>query len=123
VAGQEPAVGPEQLQAEPVPAVPRVALRPGGGHPHLGQRPGGQHPVVAAGEERREPGQVLRGRPELAGRRHLPGVLGRLGLHDIGPRVDGKPPGVRRLRLNGGAGHAQRFQDLPPQDVGPVRAA
>ncbi len=119
MAVQHPTVVTEQLQAEPVAAGPDVVAGRRGGSSHLGQRLRGQDPLVAVKQERGEPAQVVRGRPKLSGRGHQPGAFGRLELHDIRPRMHGEPLRVRRVGRHGGAGHAERVQDLLAQRLLP----
>ena len=120
MAVQHPPVVAEQLQAEPVSAGPGLVAGRRGRRAHLGQRRRGQHPVVAVQQEDGEPAQVLRGRPELPRRRHQPGGIGRLELHDVRPRVHRETARVRLLGRQGGAGHGERAQDLLPQRVLPA---
>ena len=123
MAVQHPPVVAEQLQAEPVSAGPGLVAGRRGRRAHLGQRRRGQHPVVAVQQEDGELAQVLRGRPELPRRGHQPGGIGRLELHDVRPRVHRETARVRLLGRQGGAGHAERAQDLLPQRVLPAMPA
>ena len=123
MAVQHPPVLAEQLQAEPVAAGPGLVARRRGRRAHLGQGRRGQHPVVAVQQEHGEPAQILRGRPEFPRRGHQPAGIGRLELHDVGPRVYREAARVRLLRRQGGAGHAERVQDLLPQRLFPPMPA